>query len=590
MIRPEAKKIEELFSGSIQYEIPLYQRGFEWKQSEASDLIEDLEAYPGETSNDSLYLGAVIFDRSREAEKKIIVVDGQQRLTTILVLLIACRDHAKNIGKLELAQELQRSISFIDRSTASSTGPKLIASAVIRELFEYMSASSWTGDFPEKINKKQVKLQARRLKPIYDYFRSVLAPKGQPELSAFISAIYNAYVVRIEIEQQAEAFSIFERTNARGLDLEASDLIKNYLFARQVENIEEIWQSIVENSAGSIIRMLRYFYISNWGSVLKSKLYKKLKEKAGKVGSDHLVKDIAEFADFYEKIRNATKEGLKDYFNENGLHSIASNTERMDQVYFSISALKLFKVLQIYPIIYAAIKSYIRAINNGRNVDSKSLVKFFKALETYHFINTCVCERIGNDVESLYADYSERFSQGDNFEDDLKEFLSALSKKVAQKDEFISRFSDISYEAKSIPVIMYIFDRINNYQTKSAADWVGIFDADSRATKKGHNIEHFYPQNPAGGISEDMKDCVDNIGNLLAISRRANSKLGNLMPVEKVVKLTNDNERDIANKWYVRQFLDDYGEAAKAWGPILIKERANKMAEESYKKVWSFGG
>ena len=67
------------------------------------------------------------------------------------------------------------------------------------------------------------------------------------DLRKFLKAIYNSYVAKIEVEREVEALSIFERTNARGLDLEISGLLKNYLFARKVarKNCHKIYEDII---------------------------------------------------------------------------------------------------------------------------------------------------------------------------------------------------------------------------------------------------------------------------------------------------------------------------------------------------------
>ena len=83
--------------------------------------------------------------------------------------------------------------------------------------------------------------------------------------------LYDSSFVVIEIEDTQEAFDIFERTNARGMELNAADLLKNYLFARQAsDNLSQDWESIIENSSGNILRMIKYYYVANYGYTPKS--------------------------------------------------------------------------------------------------------------------------------------------------------------------------------------------------------------------------------------------------------------------------------------------------------------------------------
>jgi uncharacterized protein with ParB-like and HNH nuclease domain len=131
MIKPDAKKIEEILSTSIQYVIPKYQRQYEWGKDEAIEFISDLLEHTG-NEGDSLFLGTIIFDNANIDEKQISIVDGQQRLTTILILLVALRELAKKINAESLATLIQQKITFTDSTTGESGGCKLIASESIR--------------------------------------------------------------------------------------------------------------------------------------------------------------------------------------------------------------------------------------------------------------------------------------------------------------------------------------------------------------------------------------------------------------------------------------------------------------------------
>ena len=85
-------------------------------------------------------------------------------------------------------------------------------------------------------------------------------------LTYFMQALLHINIIRIEINENEEAFALFERTNARGKALEVSDLLKNHIFMKKSdedsEKIEDAWEIITQNSKNQIIRMLKYFYVS----------------------------------------------------------------------------------------------------------------------------------------------------------------------------------------------------------------------------------------------------------------------------------------------------------------------------------------
>ena len=91
---------------------------------------------------ENLFLGNLIFEKAKD--QKTYVVDGQQRLTTILLLLIACRMRARELDLQKLEPRIQETITFIDSTTGESSGCRLIASESVSEVFEHMANSSWT--------------------------------------------------------------------------------------------------------------------------------------------------------------------------------------------------------------------------------------------------------------------------------------------------------------------------------------------------------------------------------------------------------------------------------------------------------------
>ncbi len=589
MINPNPASIEAILNSSTQYAVPKYQREYTWGKNEAIEFFEDLRSYADSGEGD-LFLGTLIFDISEENQKRIKVVDGQQRITTILLFLIACRSVAKLINAVNLATLIQNKITFTDPTTAESLGCRLIASESIKEVFENISSDfNWDGTFLPKLGKKPVKRQVNRIKPIYDFFYSELKNLDQTKLGKFLKAIYNACVVRINIANELEAFTIFERTNARGVDLEASDLLKNYLFSERVEGLEETWRQIIESSDGTLLRMLKYFYVAKNGYVAKSDLYKKIRTYGKKIGPSNLVKEIDDFSRFYSALRTLGQADIRDYFTSIGCDAIASDAGKTEEVYLALTGLRLFKIAQIYPLIYAAISCFVRDGGGDDPKLSKKLIQMFDMMEKYHFINTAICERMGNEVEKLYAKYCEMYADGNKkFEETTKELMHSLKEKLASENEFNSRFVEISYSSDTIPLICYIFDRINNV-SRRPGQRLTMFNPDQKITRRNHNIEHFYPQKPECDMEpdQDTLEVVDNIGNLLVISFRTNSKLGNISPVKKLEKLEGDYAKDIENMLYVQEFVKKYKKSISSWSKEIIESRANELATLAYRKVWN---
>jgi hypothetical protein len=587
MIQPKSTTAGEILTLSKHFVVPKYQRGYAWEANEAAEFLDDLES-EAEVGR-GLFLGTIIFNVAEDAHDKIEIVDGQQRLTTVFLLLIACRELAKELKLDGIAQETQKRITVTDPATAKSHGPLLVASETIRDVFDQMAMTEWTGTIPQKIGTKPVKRQARRIRPIYEFFQRRIKDYNQPRLSRLLESIYKTRVIRIDILGDEEAFSIFERTNARGTDLEVSDLLKNYLYQQKTPDLDDKWKEIIQNSEGTILKMLKYFYISKNGYINKSELYPKLKKYSKDIGgAEELVEELTEFSRFYTTVRKEDGAiSIKTYFQSIGCDAIASEPDKYQRVHLALQALRLFNVSQIYPVISAALNALVRNGGSTNKAMGKTFIRLLDCMERYHFINNAICDRVGNEVEKLYANYCEKFCKTKDFESTVNEFTQRLRGQLASQSEFTTRFCEITYAQDTIGLLIYIFDRFSNYNL-APGERVNIFDPQPGVKRNNHNVEHFLPQNPEDGapIDSPTLQAIDNVGNLLVISFRANSSLGNLSPAKKIQKLNGELAKKIQNLSYVREFIEKYGPSAVSWDEAKINNRAQDMAKDAYERVW----
>lgn len=583
VFNPVRSRIGEILSSS-QLKIPIYQRAYAWGKEEALDLIEDLKTYQ-QLNSQHLFLGNFILEEP--TPDSTYVVDGQQRLTTILILLIACRERAKELKLHSLAATIQDKITFVDPTTGEAAGCRLIASDSIRDVFEMMSSTDWDGKFRAVIGNRQVKRQINRVKPIYDYFVSQLQELNKDGMREFLGAVYNAVVIRIIVENEEDALFIFERTNARGVELEIADLLKNYMFSQKIDGIEDLWKQLVDNSGGTILRMLKYFYVSRRGHILKPELYRQLKKYSDKVSPESFTNELVVFSEFYGAAKSADEAAIRTYLEGIDCRCLYGHQSRFAQLTFSFKALKQFRVLQFLPPAYSALNALMRM--GQQEKDAKAYVRLIDAFEKYHFINNAICNRIGNEVERIYADYSEAFASSDGeLAKVVDQFIKELKGQLAKEDEFVAKFSDLSYSSDQAPLIVYIYDRLTNSRLDPSS-WVKLFNPDAKLTRRNVNIEHFMPQNPdpKAGVPPSTVEVVDNIGNLLVISYKTNSRLGNALPSDKLKRLTGDLQPEIQNLNYLSDFIKEHGPDAEDWDKNKILKRARTMGEYGYKNIWN---
>lgn len=579
MINSDLQKVRNILDESVKYVVPDYQRNFEWKKEQAEEFWTDI-------SSGSVFLGNLVLDISKENENEISIVDGQQRITTIFVFLAACRHQAKEIKSHEQSAAIQTKISFIDDTSGKAESSKLIPSASILEVFtDTIANDGWNG---KKFENKGKKRQINRIKPIYEYFSECISTFGADDLAEILKKLYESTFVKIEIEEPQEAFEIFERTNARGMELNAADLLKNYLFAKNASiKLKEDWDDIIENSSGAILRMIKYYYVSHSGSVQKKDLFKALKKHGEKIGAENLLEEIRTFSYYYSIVVNSSVETITEWANNtnNSYFRIEYNAKTLSR---TLDALQLFSVTQAYPLIVKLmiILGPIKNADDKKKISEKFL-EFLQVLEKFHFINYAVSQRPGNQVEKYYADKCKMEINEENISELVKVIISELRKeKLVGKEEFYEKFSEISYINDSSS-IYYIFDRLNNYGRKGG-QYIDLYNPDRKLLRRNFDIEHLISQNLDNYNFDDeaVGEYLDNIGNLLVISKHTNGSVQNITIADKLKVF---QEKEIQNLPEVKLLLDEW--KSKRWdtGEQMInniKDRAKLLAERAYNIVW----
>ncbi|MDO8499430.1 MAG: DUF262 domain-containing protein [bacterium] len=578
--------VSTLLDSDVSFGVLESQRNFAWRRDEADEFYCDLLEFIDQERK--LFLGTIVINTSESMNlKKELIVDGQQRFTTINLFLIACRQRAKELGEERVARKIQQKIFFTDKVTDEDKVVRFEASPSINDVFQHMASYDWDSVIPVKIGKSSVKRQVKLISPVYEYFEAKIKEKNIDELQSLLRTLYDTAVARIDVNDNAEALGVFERLNARGVGLVISDLLKNELFRTIPNEARESWQTIVDNSYGSTERMLKYFYVSQKGYVKKTDLFRKLKEISKETSTKQLLENLEDFSNFYNVFSKGSKEDLRIFLEENSLTKLCDNEYSYDEVYLCIEALRLFKITQFYPLIYSALFSIKNCGLQEEKDSAKKFIKLLKMLEKYHFINNYVCERIGNEIEKPYANFASKFYTGD-FNSIYNEVEKFINDTKAKEQEFVSKFIEIYYDPQTtIPQLMYIFDRFSNHEITNAGR-IKIYNP-LELKKRNHNLEHFYPQTPSAELQAKLPkpENIDSIGNLIGISSIVNLKLGNKTPVEKINELSSGSlAKQIQNHFFVKEFVDGYGKFASEWNDSHIAERANDMAVRAYKEIW----
>jgi len=270
----EAKeiKLQALLSNAQEaYKVPLYQRPYAWTKDQWEDLFEDIDTLEPDKIH---FLGSIVVvpeGEHRLGVNYFQVVDGQQRIATLLIWLSAIRDIAKEKGNEELAKYLTDTFLFAKEweSGRQKQIPKLQLGELDDEAFQ-------------KVLEGRPKDGRHLIFECYKFFKD----KMQNE-NLWQKLVNNISVVHINAFNHFNAFRLFETLNDRGLELSAADLIKNFVLMK-VSSDENIFNTTINEWTEMYekvrdyepVKFIRRYILSIWkGKISETRLYEEVNSK-----------------------------------------------------------------------------------------------------------------------------------------------------------------------------------------------------------------------------------------------------------------------------------------------------------------------
>lgn len=243
IITPNSLTINQLFgSNNEQYIIPTYQRRYSWHERQVWELIDDI----GLIENaDTHLLGSIVCLSGHHTAglNKLELVDGQQRLTTITILLECIRQRFESEKEIEEAADVARLLY------AKPYGGKAVRKVALDSID--------SNEFDRLVKSdNDTEFQNKQLQLAFDLIRDWVADKSLDSLGSFLYRLKNqAIVIRLDVSEAKDAFKLFETINNRGLRLSPTDIIKNFLLGNAARFGEEPLE-IARNSWALLIQHL----------------------------------------------------------------------------------------------------------------------------------------------------------------------------------------------------------------------------------------------------------------------------------------------------------------------------------------------
>jgi len=295
-------KIQLILEGTKQYIVPLFQREYTWKEPQWRVLWDDLMWLYDNDEPKTHFVGSVVTMPTNsvpEGIAKYALIDGQQRITTLMILLTAIRDLAQDGDTPDLAREIETNL-LVNQFKKGSEHYKILPTQTRGDRTAFIGL----------IEKTTVKADAKvesGVRPCHQYFTRKLAqhPIDLTTLTHIIIARLS--VVSIVLDNDDNPYLVFESLNAKGSKLSQADLLRNYFFmqipvADQQDVYAEYWQPMQTALNENLTECIRHYLMRGGVNVKQSDVYFTLKDRikfpAQALG---VLQDIARFAGYYAR-------------------------------------------------------------------------------------------------------------------------------------------------------------------------------------------------------------------------------------------------------------------------------------------------
>jgi uncharacterized protein with ParB-like and HNH nuclease domain len=546
------KTYRQLMGNGLRYEIPKFQRDYSWEAEHWDDLWQDIRALLADEDNEH-YMGYLVLQTSNNKEFQII--DGQQRLTTMSLLILSTLKCLKELvdSGIEAENNLKRKDSLLNSYIGYVDPVTLISNNKLklnRNSDDYYKQHLvLLKELPLRNTNSSEKHMRECFNWYYDRIKKEF--NTGESLAAFIDNIVDKlFFTVIEVTDQLNAFKVFETLNARGVQLSSADLLKNYLFfvvdetkphISEIEELENIWSKIVGKLGEQKFEdYLRYYWNSINKSVGKKNLFKNVK---GNIKSKEqvfeLIRNLNDTADLYLAIQNPEDEFWRD----------------KPEIRKSLKELKLFQIRQINSLFLSAL----------RNLEVENFRKLAKICYVISFRYNIIGGLNPNAQEDVYNTVALKISSNKRFE--VADFQTIYVSDLNFENDFSTK--EFKNTTRNHKIVKYILSKIEVYQHKNEID----------PESDLFTIEHILPENADdtwGNFTfEEINRSVYRMGNLTLLERKLNREAGQKGYVEKIVLFAQSNSE------LTKTLPDNFN----TWNEDKLAARQRELAKHA-KAIW----
>ncbi|MBK8975266.1 MAG: DUF262 domain-containing protein [Planctomycetes bacterium] len=336
--------------------VPVFQRSYAWETGHVNELLQDIAAAIKAGATE-YFLGSIVV--STEHSGMLEVVDGQQRLATVSVVLAQIRDYFLANTEDDRAATLESEFLLKRDLRSQEAVPRLTLNDIDHEFFAKTilarPSAPTRSTAPSRVSHR---LLAGAAHAAGRHLTAVASTSKTPidvlvDYVEFLSM--RAKVILVQVPDQANAFTIFETLNDRGLDLAISDLLKNYLFYRSENRLSEVqaaWTSMLGaltavDTDASVVDYIRHYWSSLHGATRERDLYAVIRKRtSSKQAAVDLALGLEAGARHYAALLSSGHE----LWNEYG----ASTRQHIDTI-------NLLRMVQVRPLLLAILAKFSRS-------------------------------------------------------------------------------------------------------------------------------------------------------------------------------------------------------------------------------------
>ncbi|MEH1885357.1 DUF262 domain-containing protein [Nostoc sp.] len=554
-IHAAQKALSSVFSNKFAFSIPAYQRPYAWTKDQATELLTDLLSFLGDgseavTDANPYFLGSIVLIKSEDASEAD-VVDGQQRLTTLTILLSVLRSLANSESASEITDYIYQKGRKLE---GKENRYRLKLRSRDEDFFRHYIQDENKLDELLKLDTSQLTDSQRNIQLNANYFLQELKLRSHHELDRFCYYLMTCcFLVVVSTPDIDSAYRIFSILNARGLNLSLSDFLKSEVIGKidqsQQDKYTRIWETEEEDLGRDKFQELfaHIRMIDRKAKPRKTALKEFSEDILPEIEPQKFIDEILKpYSDALEIINTANYQSDKDAEKINSLFKWLNQIDNFDWV-----------------------PPAILYFSKNRQTPSK-LKQFFTELE-----------RLASGLLILRADINDRIGR-------YAKVLDAIEKDVdlyAFDSPLQLTPQEINRIIKTLDGDVYLIKRIRQYVLLRLDS--ALSEGEASYDYSVITVEHVLPQNPSTGSKwlqwfpndEERLKYVHRIGNLALLSRNKNAEAQNY-DFDKKKEKYFVSKKGICPFVLTTQVLQQ-----SEWTPAVIEQRQEDCLE-SLRKIW----